>query len=157
MYPVHHGVTDVIESDDATGLPLSFPTLANALSGLGYEAHATGKWHVGFYREEYTPTFRGFQSFLGLYGGGEDHFTHRRDDAYDLHWDSRPACGVNCSQTASWLNGTYSTEIFTARAVEVVDAHDPNTAPLFLAVWFQASPRLGALPFILACGAASLA
>ena len=37
------------------------------------------QWHMGFYKWDYTPTFRGFQSFLGFYSGGEDYFTHQTD------------------------------------------------------------------------------
>jgi hypothetical protein len=34
---------------------------------------------MGFYKWDYTPTFRGFNSFLGFYSGGEDYFTHMTD------------------------------------------------------------------------------
>lgn len=37
------------------------------------------QWHMGFYKWDYTPTFRGFSSFLGFYSGGEDYFTHVSD------------------------------------------------------------------------------
>ena len=31
----------------------------------GYATHASGKWHLGFYKWAMTPTFRGFDSFVG--------------------------------------------------------------------------------------------
>ena len=30
-----------------------------------YSTAASGKWHLGFFKEAYTPTFRGFDSYLG--------------------------------------------------------------------------------------------
>ena len=61
---------------------------------------AVGKWHMGFYRDEYTPTFRGYSSFLGFYGGGENYFTHVENDGYDFRYDSQPNCGTgnSCSK-----------------------------------------------------------
>lgn len=38
--------------------------------------HALGKWHLGYFKPEYTPTFRGFDTFLGFYTGGETHYSH---------------------------------------------------------------------------------
>ena len=47
------------------GLPLSFPTLADKLRETGYATHMVGKWHLGYYKKEYTPIYRGFDSFYG--------------------------------------------------------------------------------------------
>ena len=35
-----------------------------------------GKWHQGFLTDEYTPTLRGFDHYVGYYSGAEEHFTH---------------------------------------------------------------------------------
>ena len=35
---------------------------------------------MGFFQKEYTPTYRGFDTFFGFYNGHEDYFTHRTDD-----------------------------------------------------------------------------
>ena len=48
-----------------SGLPLELPTLADQLRHLGYATHAIGKWHLGFYKKEYTPIYRGFDTFFG--------------------------------------------------------------------------------------------
>ncbi len=58
------------------GLNLNETTLPELLAGAGYQTHAVGKWHLGMSRWEYTPTFRGYRSFVGFYSGGQDYFTH---------------------------------------------------------------------------------
>ena len=65
--------------------------------------------HLGYFKEAYTPTFRGFKSFLGIYGWGADYFKHLASPInntvyYDLRRDSSPNCGKNCSKVASDAN-----------------------------------------------------
>ena len=38
--------------------------------------HILFRWHLGFCNLRYTPTERGFDSFMGYYNGGEDYYTH---------------------------------------------------------------------------------
>lgn len=138
-YPLHHTVNQWLRAYEATALPLNEMLMPQVLARAGYEAHAVGKWHLGFHRWQHTPTFRGFNSFLGLYGGGEDYYQHvgGRPPYYDLRWDARPNCSVGCSQVASWERGRYSTHVFTDRALEVIGAHDKRK-PLFLYLAYQA-------------------
>lgn len=68
-YPLHTGINEWIPPACGYGLPLNETTLADKLKGAGYATHAVGKWHLGFFQEEYTPTFRGFDSFYGFYSG----------------------------------------------------------------------------------------
>ena len=67
-YPLHTGINNWIPNQDSYGLPLKDKTIADLLLANGYETHAIGKWHAGFYKWSYTPTYRGFQSFYGYYG-----------------------------------------------------------------------------------------
>ena len=34
------------------------------------------QWHLGFFEKEYTPTYRGFESFYGFWNGKEDFWDH---------------------------------------------------------------------------------
>ena len=36
------------------------------------------QWHLGFVAKEYTPMYRGFDSFLGFVGGKDDYWDHSR-------------------------------------------------------------------------------
>ena len=38
------------------------------------------RWHLGFCKWDYTPTYRGFDSFVGYYSGAEDYFEHMRSE-----------------------------------------------------------------------------
>ena len=47
------------------GIPLKFVTIAEELASAGYSTHAIGKWHQGQASDAFTPTRRGFSTFLG--------------------------------------------------------------------------------------------
>ena len=135
-YAMHHSIVDWIPPASAYGLPLNETTLADKMKSAGYATHAVGKWHLGFYKWAFTPTFRGFDSFLGFYSGGEDYFTHETAGGYDMRRDPSPRCGANCSQVLWQAQGTYSTTLFSEEAVRVVGAHD-ESEPLFLYLAYQ--------------------
>jgi len=66
------------------GLPLTEKTMANHFKDLGYRTRAVGKWHLGFYRQEFTPRFRGFESFFGYYGGFISYYDHILQDTVSV-------------------------------------------------------------------------
>ena len=136
-YAMHHSIVDWIPPGSAYGLPLNETTMADAFLAAGYATHAVGKWHLGFYKWAFTPTFRGFQSYVGFYGGGENYFTHEAGPgAYDFRRDVQEKCGAGCSEVAWQEKGQYSTIVFATEATKVVQAHDTSKM-LFLYLAFQ--------------------
>ncbi|XP_041472978.1 arylsulfatase I-like [Lytechinus variegatus] len=132
-HPIHTGMQhDTIAADEPWGLGLDEKTIAQHLKSLGYSTHAVGKWHLGYYAEEYIPTKRGFDSFFGYYNGRGDYFTHEDNKAgcagYDLHKNGE----------VYWSAfGQYSTEIFTREAQQIIMDHNASQ-PLFLYLAHQA-------------------
>ena len=79
-FPINTGLqVSTISPAKPYGMPLSITTLAEQLQRVGYETHGFGKWHLGYCRPEYTPTYRGFSSYYGYWNGAEHYFTHVRD------------------------------------------------------------------------------
>ncbi|KAJ1528578.1 hypothetical protein ONE63_006982 [Megalurothrips usitatus] len=126
-YPIHTGMQHtVLFGAEPRGLPLSETLLPQHLRGQGYDCRIVGKWHLGHWRREYTPTRRGFRSHLGPWTGHHDYFDHTAVEkpywGLDMRRDLRPA----------WdLHGRYSTDVFTEEAERVIGAHNAST-PLFL-------------------------
>jgi len=133
--PVHTGINKWIP-DRAYGLPLKEATVAQVLNARGFKSHAIGKWHLGFHKSSYTPTFRGFDSFYGYYEGEGDYFTHEHAKGFDLHLEEGKNCGPSCSILPWDAQGTYSTNLFTERAVRVIKEHDVQV-PLFIYLAYQ--------------------
>ena len=44
-----------------------------------------GKWHLGFFKEEYCPWKRGFNATAGIVNADADHYNHTIDGGYDWH------------------------------------------------------------------------
>ncbi|XP_046578742.1 arylsulfatase B-like isoform X4 [Haliotis rubra] len=127
-YPYHTGLQhDVIFPLIPGYVPANFTMLPQKLKELGYATHAVGKWHLGFCNWKYTPTMRGFDSFLGYYNGAEDYYTRVRDDGFDFRFNKTVARNYS---------GPYSAMTFASRAEEIIRTHD-KTKPLYLYLPFQ--------------------
>ena len=131
-YAHHHRIVDWIPPDSAYGLGVDEVTLAQKLKEVNYATAMSGKWHLGFYKQEMTPTFRGFDEFVGFYGGGEDYFSHFESGGYDFRRDPTPRCGAGCSEVNTADQNEHSTEVFSREAVRVITEHDAQANPLFL-------------------------
>nr|CAD7428337.1 unnamed protein product [Timema monikensis] len=142
----------VLYGAEPRGLPLSEKLLPQYLKALGYATHIVGKWHLGHFQKEYTPTYRGFDSHLGLWTGHHDYFDHTAHEGVSI--SGLTGCNVlmlrQRTKTTSYtrpnywgldmrrglepawdLHGQYSTDVFTNEAVKLIDTHN-FSRPLFL-------------------------
>lgn len=110
------------------GLPLNVSTLGDTLVDAGYDTHFVGKWHLGFENASYHPLSRGFSSYYGYLGGGEDYLTHASGGYLDFHDGHRNAFEAV---------GSYSTTLFANRSIDLISAHS-SSRPFALVLAFQA-------------------
>ncbi|KAK4886995.1 hypothetical protein RN001_003266 [Aquatica leii] len=126
-HPIHNGMQHgVLYGGEPRGLPLNETILPQYLKRLGYSTHIVGKWHLGSYKKEYTPTYRGFDSHLGFWTGHHDYFDHTamENGAWGLD--------IRRNMEVAWdLHGDYSTDIFTKEAEKIINNHNISN-PLFL-------------------------
>ncbi|EDO49172.1 predicted protein, partial [Nematostella vectensis] len=131
-YPIHMGVQhDTLHNRQPFGVPLTEKFLPEFLREMGYQTHAVGKWQLGFFAKEYTPTYRGFDSFFGFWTSHEDYYNHvANDGGYGI--DLRRNLDVSNDHT-----GVYGTELLAREADEVIENHSGDK-PLFLYLAHQA-------------------
>ncbi|KAJ8946276.1 hypothetical protein NQ318_023127 [Aromia moschata] len=126
-HPIHTGMQHaVLYGAEARGLPLTEKLLPQYLEELGYVNHIVGKWHLGSYKKEYTPLYRGFKSHLGYWTGHHDYFDHTAVESPGWGLDMRRNLDI-----AYDLHGRYSTDIFTEESVRIISNHN-TSSPLFL-------------------------
>ncbi|CAN7998706.1 unnamed protein product, partial [Ixodes hexagonus] len=133
LYPIHTGLQHFVPGPaEPWGLSPNFTILPEYLRDLAYSNHMIGKWHLGYHKESYTPTRRGFDSFYGFYNGGEDYYSHEMLLADDAGLDFWAGTTPVRNET-----GHYSTNLFTSKAVSLIRKHD-ESKPLFLYLSHQA-------------------
>ena len=127
--------------------------------------HAVGKWHLGYCDERFTPTFRGFDSYLGYLNGAEEYFAHTRSSGPPHNWnflDFRNGSKPNVlaeATNASWglyspfgnpppnppldlavhhpdSRGWVSVSVFSREVSRIARQHDA-TVPLFVYMPFR--------------------
>ncbi|KAG1701650.1 Arylsulfatase J [Nymphon striatum] len=127
VHPIHTGMQGhVIIGPEPYGLPLHFKLLPEHLEKLGYRRHMVGKWHLGFFKKEYTPLFRGFESHFGYWCGHQDYYDHTSEESIYWGYDMRENMSV------AWdAFGKYSTELYTDHALKLINNHNTDE-PFFL-------------------------
>ncbi|XP_037511716.1 arylsulfatase B isoform X2 [Rhipicephalus sanguineus] len=131
-YPIHTGTQhSSFRSAQPVGLDPDLKLLPEYLKDLGYSTHMVGKWHLGFSKDEYKPTNRGFDTFYGIYNGEVDYWTHFSRDPFFLYFAPTAVhCGgLNDSLQApkeyvakyAYL-GDYDRQIFAGSLAELDNA-----------------------------------
>ncbi|XP_053390526.1 arylsulfatase J-like [Mercenaria mercenaria] len=136
-YQIHTGLHWVLWPSTRSGLPLDNPTIADKLRAAGYSTHMIGKWHLGFYKPDFLPINRGFDTFFGFLSGHSDYYTHETGNwwgkfmtGYDLMDNDQPA-------NITRYNGSYSTHLFASKAKDIIWGHNYEK-PMFIYLSFQA-------------------
>ena len=139
-YQIHTGLQHgIIWPSQPNAVPMNDTIIANKLKESGYSTHMVGKWHIGFYKREFIPTQRGFDSFFGYLTGSEDYYSHINK----LGFPSKEYQNLNGfdlrrnEEVANDTVGKYSTFLFTDEAVRIISSHKADS-PLFLFVAYQA-------------------
>lgn len=129
VHPIHSGMQHlVIYANTPWGLPLNLKIMPQYLKEDGYKTHAVGKWHLGFFRANYTPEKRGFDSHFGYWCGMQDYFDHTSVLQKFWGFDMRRGMDV------AWETyGSYTTDLITEESVKLIEKHD-LASPMFLYV-----------------------
>ena len=136
-YPLATGLQgkQTVQQGCAWGLDVTEQTFPSALQEAGWATAMVGKMHLGGDRWARTPTFRGFDSFLGYYYGAEDYYTHKLAAGYDLRLDVGRQCGAGCSVPIARTppyNGSYSTIFFGARVETLIAEAGARAGPTYI-------------------------
>ncbi|KAF7489816.1 Arylsulfatase B [Sarcoptes scabiei] len=127
--PIRTGMqVGVIAASEPYGLPLNFTIIPQHFKGLGYQTHAVGKWHQGFFRSDYLPVNRGFDSYLGFLTGHSDYYTREsvsRFKGFDMY-------EMNQVANLTKYQGQYSTDLYTDRVVQLIEDGKNASRPWFI-------------------------
>ena len=137
-YPIHLGIeSSVFKGSDTYGLALNQPTLAETLSSeFGYSTHMIGKWHLGYAAWQYTPTYRGFDTFFGFYLGEQEKYHHLHTmtsggnsySGYDLRDGiERADIDLYDGYYSAWLEGNKTIELLNE-----LSPNNNNNDPFFM-------------------------
>eukprot|EP00936_MAST-01D_sp_MAST-1D-sp1_P001908 g1908.t1 len=161
-YTVRLGTqSNVVYWDTPWGVSLNETFLPQNLQDANYETAMFGKWHLGMFKEAYTPMQRGFEHHMGYYQGCESAWTHvaacchagspTADQNYTCApgmWGSKDYRGYDwfksdaskgISVPDTTANNTNSADLIRDAAVSFLEDRAKNgaTRPFFLYLPFQ--------------------
>ena len=108
-------------ANSMAGVNINMTLLPAKLKTAGYATHMVGKWHEGFFKSEYLPASRGFDTMSGFLQGGEDHMTQKVGCLIDFWKNKAP----------DPRNGTYDAYVYRDDLRAMITDHD-TTNPFFL-------------------------
>ena len=96
-----------------------------------------GKWDVGMHKWEYTPTYRGFDTFYGYYDSYDDYYTHASSQEYTdpITMEKATAYGVDFHYNKDPIinqSGIYTTYLFTEAIQDAIKSHSRVNKPFFI-------------------------
>ena len=143
------------------GLPQGLKTIPEYLKPLNYTSHYLGGWHLGWVTRNYTPTYRGFDTFFGSSENTGDYWWHiRSPDSTDCGTAPTPTAGPMTDLADVLFNSSkvthadietyyedYSTKMYTDRAVKIINE---KTSPIYILLSLHAlsSPLNVAVPYL---------
>lgn len=130
-YPIRTGMASTaLRNSEDRGIPIRERLLPSYMKELGYSTHLVGKWHVGMSRNEYLPTFRGYDTHYGNRGGAADYFTHER---VETNFDGTQYFGLDFFDGANPIlaEELHAVDAFTDKTIEIINNHN-KSIPLFL-------------------------
>ncbi|XP_077528892.1 arylsulfatase B-like isoform X2 [Haemaphysalis longicornis] len=141
LYAIHTGLQHLtLMPGEPSGLPLHLKILPEHLRDLGYETHCVGKWGIGYASLDSTPTYRGFDSFYGMYSGPVDYYSHY------IEWKGHRGLDLwHNTEPLKNETGQYLTTLFQERAEHII-ANRNKTKPLFLFLAHQAPHKTFGIP-----------
>eukprot|EP01083_Nonionella_stella_P122307 367936_1 len=89
------------------------------LQKVGYDTYLIGKWHLGDFNWEYTPTYRGFDHFFGFHLGKQDYFNHNCTD----RWSGFHGFDMRNNTDTIWVNDTYSTYSYGNETLNILQQY----------------------------------
>jgi len=143
-YPFRYAMsTHLLQPDTAVSLTRQMSLVSEEFKAAGYATHAIGKWHLGFQSWEYTPTYRGFDTFYGYLNAWSDYYLSKYgvviDNVQELYRDCRD------NEAEVVLQGNipddFSVYRFRDRAIEILQnaAAAENAEPFFMYLAWQSS------------------
>jgi arylsulfatase I/J len=144
-----------------SGIPYNMTTFPSKLKTLGYKTAQVGKWHCGQATARHIPHGRGFDTSLGYFNFGEDHYTQIRGGqaASETQTETSAARGppapyTDCIGVDLWktdapayhTNGTYGGYIYRDEALRVINSHTPDVPLFMFLAWQNNHPPLQVPP-----------
>ena len=92
---------------------------------------------------EYTPTYRGFDTFYGYYNADEGYFKHTcggryRDPSNPKHFVGTVGVDFRNNKDPEMnQNRSYSTNLFSHQIQMIIEKHDVSEGPFFIYAAYQ--------------------